>query len=64
LIIKIKIHAKVDKDLVAVRKRTKKETTKLAKRSHDVLSSDLLKSLILVLKTSLTRIDKLKIQAA
>jgi predicted XRE-type DNA-binding protein len=64
LIIKIEIHAEIDKDLVAVRKRIEKETIKLAKRSHDVLSSDFVKSVTFVLKRSLICTDKLKTQAA
>jgi hypothetical protein len=64
LIIKIKIHAENDKNLVVVRKRTEKEIIKFAKSSHDVLSSDSLKSVTFVFKKSLIRIDKLKIQIA
>jgi hypothetical protein len=64
LTIKIEIHAEIDKKLLAAKKRIEKETIKLAKRSHDVLSSDLLKSVTFVLKKALTRTDKLKTQTA
>jgi hypothetical protein len=62
LIIKLKIHAEIDKKLVFTRKRAEKKIIKLVKRFHDVLSFDLLKSVILVFKKSLTRIDKLRSQ--
>jgi hypothetical protein len=62
LTIKIEIHAETNKELVAVRKRTEKKTIKLAKQSDDVLSSDPLKSVTLILKKSLTRTDKLRTQ--
>lgn len=45
-------------------KGTEKEAIKLAKRSHDVLSSDLLESVTPVFKKALTCTDKLKTQAA
>jgi hypothetical protein len=62
LIIKLEIHAEIDKKLVVTRKKAKKKIIKLVKQFHDVLSSDFLKLVIFVFKKSLTRIDKLRIQ--
>jgi hypothetical protein len=64
LIIKLEIHAETNKELVVTRKKIEKKIIKLVKRFHDVLSSNLLKSVTFVFKKSLTDTDKLKTQVA